>query len=62
MADKDILIIKVNLLVSNDDFEHIRTYINESKKTGIIILPHYCDVIMVPKDVEIKAESSDTAH
>jgi hypothetical protein len=51
MADKDILIIKVNLALGKNEFHNLRDYIFKSKETGIIVLPNFCEVITTPKDI-----------
>ena len=58
--DNDILVIKVNMFLKNKEQEAVRQHILEQRKTGVIVLPPYCEVIMVPKDVEIKFEGVET--
>lgn len=50
----DILVIKANMFLKNKEREAVRQCILEQRKTGIIVLPQYCEAIVVPKDVEIK--------
>lgn len=50
----ELLIIKVNAFFRQKDMDEICKYINNARKAGTIILPSYCDVIVCPKDVEIK--------
>lgn len=52
----DILVVRINMFLKNKEQEAIRQYILEQRKNGIIVLPPYCEAIMVPKDVEIKFE------
>lgn len=52
--DNNILVIKVNMFLKNKEQEAVRQHILEQRKTGVIVLPPYCEAIMVPKDVEIK--------
>ena len=58
--DNNILIIRVNMFLKNKEKEAVRQYIMEQRKTGVIVLPPYCEAIMVPKDVEIKFEGVET--
>ena len=58
--DNDILVIKVNMFLKNKEQETVRQHILEQRKTGVIVLPPYCEAVMVPKDVEIKFEGVET--
>ena len=58
--DNDILVIKVNMFLKNKEQEAVRQHILEQRKTGVIVLPPYCEAVMVPKDVEIKFEGVET--
>lgn len=58
--DNDILVVKVNMFLRNKEQEAVRQHILEQRKTGVIVLPTYCEAIMVPKDVEIKFEGVET--
>lgn len=58
--DNDILIVRVNMFLKNKEQEAVRQHILEQRKTGVIVLPPYCEAIMVPKDVEIKFEGVET--
>lgn len=58
--DNDILVVKVNMFLKNKEQEAVRQHVLEQRKTGVIILPPYCEAIMVPKDVEIKFEGVET--
>lgn len=58
--DDDILVVRVNMFLKNKEQEAVRQYILEQRKTGVIVLPPYCEAIMVPKDVEIKFEGVET--
>ncbi|MFA5655136.1 MAG: hypothetical protein WDA37_00165 [Dysgonamonadaceae bacterium] len=58
--DEDILVVRVNMFLKNKEQEAVRQYILEQRKTGVIVLPLYCEAIMVPKDVEIKFEGVET--
>lgn len=54
--NNDILVIKVNIVLKNKEQEAVHQHILEQRKTGVIVLPPYCEAIIVPKDVEIKFE------
>ena len=58
--DNNILVIRVNMVLKNKEQEAVRQCILGQRKTGVIVLPPYCEAIMVPKDVEIKFEGVET--
>lgn len=53
----DILVIKVNAFLSRKDMNDLTKYIHESMKTGLVVLPPYCDAQIVPEDVEVHIEN-----
>lgn len=56
----DILVIKVNMYCRPKDIDNIRKYIFAQKESGVVILPPYCEAIVVPEDVEIRVEGECT--
>ena len=54
----DILVVKVNMFLKSDKFDSICNYIRESAKTGVVILPPYCDAQVVPDNLEIRVEKA----
>lgn len=52
----DILVIKVNAFLSGKDMNGLTKYIHESMKTGLVVLPPYCDAQIVPEGVEVHIE------
>ena len=52
----ELLIIKVNAFFRQKEMDDICEYIRESRKTGTIVLPPYCDAIVCPKNIETKIE------
>lgn len=58
--ENDILVVRINMFLKNKEQEAFRQHILEQRKTGVIVLPPYCEAIMVPKDVEIKFEGVET--
>lgn len=57
--NNDILVVRVNMFLKNKEQESVHQYILEQRKTGVIVLPPYCEAIVVPKDVEIKFEGCE---
>ena len=54
----DILVVKVNMFLRPKEMDNISIYIRESAKTGVIILPPYCDAQVVPDNLEIRVENT----
>lgn len=50
-----ILVIRVNAVLKPDDMNNLKNYIETQKKDGgIILLPDYCEAIVVPEDTDIR--------
>lgn len=58
----DVLVVRINALLSNKDQEHVRKYVIEQLKTGVVVLPSYCEVMVVPKDIKIKFEGGNKSN
>ena len=56
-----MLVIKVNMIIEHKIFQEVKNSILEQFKdsTGVVMLPFYCEPIVVPDDVEIKFEDGD---
>jgi len=54
----DMLVIKVNAFLSGKDMNGLTKYIHESMKTGLVVLPPYCDAQIVPDNVEVRIEET----
>lgn len=52
----DVLVVKSNIALSPQSMNALKNGILEQKKSGVICLPYYCDVFVIPEDVEIKTE------
>lgn len=55
MKDQTI-IIKVNGYLKPESYERLRKMLLSQRKEGLILVPHFCEVVVVPKDVEAKIE------
>lgn len=53
----DILVVKVNMFLKHEKFDSLCNYIRESSKTGVVILPPYCDAQIVPDNIEIQVKN-----
>ena len=54
--EKGLLIIKSVGFLTLEDLEFVRNEIIEQRKTGVVVLRHGWDAVLVPSDVEIKFE------
>ena len=52
----DLLIVKMypNIKLKSDVMDRWRKEILKMKETGVIVLPWFLDVVVVPEDVEIQ--------
>lgn len=50
----DILVVKVNAMLKQNQLNDLKLRIEKMKKTGVVLLPKYCDALIVPEDCEIK--------
>lgn len=53
----NILVVKVNMFLKPQEFDNLCNYIRESSKTGVVILPPYCDAQIVPDNIEIQVKN-----
>ena len=52
----DILIVKYPYSMKSDKVNQLHDNILKQKETGVIVLPDCCEVVIAPKDVEIKTD------
>lgn len=53
----DVLVIKVNLDVSAEQLKSLRDgFLLQKKEHGVVVIPSFCEAVMIPEDVEIKVE------
>lgn len=52
--NKELLVIKINIFQKRRNYEEVYKSFLEQKKLGLIVLPPYCEVLVVPNNVEIK--------
>ena len=60
----DILVITVKMLANERQMADITNYIRESMKTGLVVLPAYCEAVVVPEGIEVRVENAygSTGH
>lgn len=56
----DILVVKVNMFIRSKDLQDIDKYIRDSIKTGVVVLPPYCEAQVVPENIEVRVEDMFT--
>lgn len=52
----DVLVVRVNTFCKAKEMENIRKYIKAQKETGTVVLPPYCEALIVPEGCEIRIE------
>lgn len=50
----DILVVKCNAFLPREKMQAVLDNLKEQKETGVILLPPYLKVQIVPEDIEIK--------
>lgn len=55
----DALVIKLKKELSAKDSLHMFLCVKEGLKLGCVMLPEYCDVIIVPDDIEVRIEDTE---
>ena len=50
----DILVVKSTAFLTHEKMQAILDNLKEQKETGVILLPPYLEVQVVPEDIEIK--------
>lgn len=53
----DVLVVKINALFPSETLSEIHKNILKQKESGVIVLPSYCEALVVPEDIEIKLEA-----
>lgn len=55
----DILVIKSKAALKVDNYKKLYDSLVAQKKNGLVIVPEYCEVIVVPDDIEIRVEGEE---
>lgn len=56
----EILVVKTNQFrLSPEDMHNLRQQIIKQKEEKVVLLPYYCEAIVVPEDVEIRFEEDN---
>lgn len=54
---KDLLLIKCNVSLSYENFEELYNHLMDQKERGLIIIPSYCEALIVPDEIKIKVDN-----
>ena len=56
----EILVIKTNQFkLSPEDMHNLRQQIIKQTEEKVVLLPYYCEAIIVPEDVDIRVEEEE---
>lgn len=55
----DLLVIKPHIALRQKEYNHLYKALCDMKHLGVVLVPSYCDVIVVPEDVEVKVEEEN---
>lgn len=56
---KEILVIKLNAFLNIKDTNRLYKSIMAQRENGLIVIPPYCEALIVPEDVKVKVEGCD---
>lgn len=56
--EKAVLVIQVKAFLNNKELQHIHDYAKAQMETGVVVLPVYCEPILVPEGIEIRFEDN----
>lgn len=60
MNKDDILIVRCNRVLTTADSKKFYNDLVNMKEKGVVLLPGFCDVVVAPKDIEIKVENDES--
>lgn len=55
----DLLIIKIKKLMKEEEYKKLRDRILKEREDGVIIIEEFCDILVVPEDIEIKVKGEE---
>lgn len=51
--NNNVLVVKCNVFLKRKEFSNLYENILRQKETGVILLPPYCDIKVVPPNIKI---------
>lgn len=58
----DILVVKTKVYLKTDAYKQLYTSLITQKENGLVIIPAYCEAVVVPNNIEIKMEDTNEIH
>ena len=56
--DNNLLVVRIGINLKPQYFNNLVENIAFQKTTGTVVLPSYCEALVVPKDIEVKVENT----
>ena len=56
---RDLLIVKIKKLMKEEEYKKLRDRILKEREDGVIIIEEFCDILVVPEDIEIKVKGEE---
>lgn len=50
----DILVVKCNVFMRDKQMDDLYDHIKSQMEDGLVVLPPYCEAVLVPEDIAIK--------
>lgn len=54
----DILVVRTKVFIKKKKMDELTNFIRESMKTGLVVLPAYCETVVVPDGIEVRVENA----
>lgn len=57
MKNKELLVVRCTINLKPKEYDVLMECIQVQKSTGTVLLPSYCEAIVVPEDIDIRSEA-----
>ena len=51
-----LLVVRTKAMIPSKKFEDLYNALVDMKAQGVVLIPNWCDVLVCPRDIEIKME------
>ena len=58
----NILVVKAKVYLKTDAYKQLYASLMTQKENGLVIIPAYCEAVVVPDNIEIRMEDSNEIH
>ena len=58
----DTLVVKTKIYLKSDVYKKLYASLMSQKENGLVIIPAYCEAIVVPDNIEIRMEDSNEIY